>query len=288
MDTLIKISGGFDFTPFLVDGGDGYAPLENQRIETKRTPQSSGYDKRTLAKNKMTTIKLRFRAGISSDDTRDILEALDADTAIFEYWSKRYKVMRQAIFEIACGEIGTLSIPDDFINDEWGVELKTQGTPSNVVPTVITRYAGTVTDKSGTWNGEDNIKTDAATYATCPGAKGENHQLIASNFGFNIPANAKIDSVTKEVCYHVSTQGSSFEFYMAAAYKGSYRGGSIVKRDEPLADDIWSSSECGTWTIADLNSANAQIYVGYKRTSDVACLMSVKWVRMIVSYTEVN
>jgi hypothetical protein len=290
MDTLIKVAGvgGYDFSPLLEEGG--YAISERDHIENKRTPQSSGYDKRTLAINRMTTIELRFRAGISDTDIAGILEALDVSADItLEYWSKRYQRLMQGNFEIAKDLINTLANLDGgLMNDGWKVVFKIRGASAALDPTTVTKYAGTITDKAGSWSDEDNMKAANSLYCTNAGVTNVNQKIAASNFGFEIPETAEILSVTKEVCYKVSTQASAITLYMESAYKGSYRGIGVTTHNEPLTDETVSSSDCGTWTPAQLNSVNAEIWLGYKRTSSTACTMSVNWVRFTVVYKEIG
>jgi hypothetical protein len=289
MNTLLKVAGvgGFDFTPYLVE----YLPVEREQIENKRTPQSSGYDKRTLAPNRMSRIELRFGAGISDTNLAAILAALDIEADIsLEYWSKRYKKLMLGNFEISKEPIGTLTNFDTgaLINDEWRATLKARNKASALSPTTVTKYAGTITDKAGSWSDEDNMKAANGLYCTNDGVTNVNQKIAASNFGFEIPETAVIISVTKEVCYKVSTQASAITLYMESAYKGSYRGVGVATHNEPLTDEIISSSNCGTWTPAQLNSIYAEIWLGYKRTSSVACTMSVNWVRYIVDYKEIS
>ncbi|MFA5424518.1 MAG: hypothetical protein WC374_11750 [Phycisphaerae bacterium] len=290
MTTLLKIAGesGFDFTPFLMDAG--YSIIEREHIENKRTPQSSGYDKRTLAPNRKTEIEARFAADISNSDMSSILAALDvAENISLEYWSKRYNRLMLGSFEIAKNPVGTIAnLSDRIINDEWKITLKIRGEATALEPTTVTKYAGTITDKAGSWSDEDNMKAANSLYCTNVGVTNVNQKIAASNFGFEIPETAEILSVTKEVCYKVSTQASAITLYMESAYKGSYRGIGVMTHNEPLTDEIISSANCGTWTPAQLNSIYAEIWLGYKRTSSTACTISVNWVRFTVVYKEVG
>ena len=290
MSTLLKLADdSFDFSSYIKT--KGYQEVENP-VETKSKTTSSGYENKTFATYHKAIIEVTFKPGLDKDDVAAIMAAFkDAgDKAEYIYWSAEEAALRQAYFFLIESEApSVISTNGDYQYDDWTVTLEQAGIAADVAETVVSAFAGTVTDKSGTWADEANIQADNGLYCTCPGATNVNQQIVLSNFGFTIPAGATINYVEIEMEYKVSTADSSIVVYVLPAYKGVGRGTGWASYNEPLTDitETIRFSASG-WTVDQLNSIYSQIYIGYKRYIATACTISINYAKMIISYTEVG
>lgn len=153
------------------------------------------------------------------------------------------------------------------------------------MPTV-TKYPQTVTNAgSSTWNNQDNIKTDDTNYADTEGSRNANWDIIASNFGFDIPAGSIINSVSCETVYKLSTTASAWTGTFQMQYNGSIKGSAATTTSEPITDTTWTkTTNNGTWTVDELNNALAQVLFRVRRTSNTACTYYVEYISMTVDY----
>ncbi len=288
-DVLFKVAGegGFDFTGFLRENG-GYLPLLDDQVEIKTKMQSSGYEKRTLGQNQGGEIVLTFIADLDPDDLEDILNALNfTDTAEFEYWSWRHGgALRRALFKIKKDGIPAITTKRGISNDEFSVTLTQEGPAANVAATIVSAFPTAFVDKSGTWANETNGYADDEAYVTNPGVLNSNQVLYYSGFGFEIPETAKINYIEIEMKYKVSSTASHIKTAFITAYKNTERGVLWSSENEPLTDVVVTSRQCGKWTVAQLNSSDCQIKIGWKRMASTACTLSIDYVKMTVSYTE--
>lgn len=150
---------------------------------------------------------------------------------------------------------------------------------------VVTKYAGAFST-TGTLIGGANLYADDGLYATTPGSRNANYDIIGKNFGFTIPAGSTINSVTVEAEYKLSTTASAWTGTLQAQYDGTLRGTAATTTSEPLTDTIWTkSTDNGTWTVDELNNNLAQVLFRVRRTSNTACTYSVDYLSMTVDYT---
>ena len=150
---------------------------------------------------------------------------------------------------------------------------------------IVTKYAGAFST-TGTWTNGANIYANDGAYATTAGKRNNNYDIIGSNFGFTIPADSTINSVTIEAEYKLSTAASAWTGTLQAQYNGTLRGTAVTTTSEPLTDTVWTkSTNNGTWTVDELNNNLAQVLFRVRHTSKTACTYSVDYLSMTVDYT---
>ncbi len=136
------------------------------------------------------------------------------------------------------------------------------------------------------WTNAANGYTSNNVYATAAPANNATISSDYSGFGFNIPTNATVQSVTIEAEYKVSTTASVATFGMQAYVGGSAVGTEYVDNAEPTADTIRSSVVSASFTPANLSDANFKVRVRATRTgSATAVTFSLDMVRVTVTYT---
>ena len=136
------------------------------------------------------------------------------------------------------------------------------------------------------WTTPGNISADDGVYATTPGARNTNYDLIGFDFGFTIPTGATINSVTIEAQYKLSTTASASTLSMWIQNNGTQRGTAWSSTAEPTTDTIVNTAETGTWTVEELNSTGLEVLFRVRRTSNTACTYSVDYLAVTVDYTE--
>lgn len=293
--TLLQLSGGLDFTQKIAK--QGYEISEGMPVEKSSTVQSSGYRKRTLATNGLTTIKVKFVGGMDKDTAYNFRNAFNVNNmAEFIYWSPLHGRMRKAKFFVTMDPINVYlqKADSNFLYSDWGVTLEQADVSSDINPTIVSAYPSISKDQSdSTWKNIDNVRyvfqNGGHIYNDFSKAN-INNVLRLGGFGFNIPSGAVINQVSIEMQYYLSTTSSAVSVNLEAAYNGTKRGTTKNSTAEPLpqAPAIISTTACGTWTADDLNNDNAQIKIGYMLTSSKECIINVNYVKMTVSYTEVG
>jgi hypothetical protein len=285
--TYLKISGT-DLTSYIQE----YRYTKNP-VEISSKVASSGFRTRKLGAYKLGVIEVKFRAGLSAAQVSTALSALNVDDkGTFEFWDSVSNLARQAEFYVTVEDVKTTGTYDSF-----SAILEQAGIASDLTETVVSSFAGTVTDKASNYTDEANIQANNGSYCTCTGATNVNQQLVLSNFTWLdaedtptvIPENAVINYIELEIKYKVSTASSSIILYMVPAYKGSYRGTSWGSKNEPLTDlTVTARFPISKWTYTELNSTDTQIWIGYKRYSSTACTLSIDYAKFTLSYTGVG
>jgi hypothetical protein len=285
--TLLKRYGGFDFSPYIA--ASGYEIVEDVPIVKSSKQEATGYEKRVLATYGLTTIRVKFIAGLSNATTAAILGALNVgNRAIFQYWSLQKNEARKALFMVQLDPITVIKDGTNLLNASWGITLTQDGVASDISPTTVFKYGTVVDDTDGTWINKNNILAADGAYATTAGSTSADWNIVVDHFGFAIPEGAIINKVTIEMKYKLSTAASSSVISLFAQYKGTKRGTPWSSTAKPTADTVVSTSATGAWTVAQLNSTNAQICVRVRRKSSVACTFSFDYVKMTVEYVEVG
>ena len=85
--------------------------------------------------------------------------------------------------------------------------------------------------------------------------------------------------------YKLSTTASAATISLWAAYAGTQRGTTWSSTAEPTVDTIASTTDTGTWTVAELNSSSLQVTARVRRTSNTACTYSFDYLAVEVTYT---
>lgn len=286
--SLIKISDGFDFTPYLAI--KGYEIVEDVPVEKSSKLQSTGFNSKVFGTYGKTVIKLKFVAGMTNAAVAACLAALKAITpkGLFEYWSPQKSAMRKAYFFIDLAPVNLLLTAGANAYTPWEVTLEQADVASDIVSVTVPKYGTAVDSSDGTWVNPNNIKAADTSWTTTAGSLNADWDLVVSGFGFAIPAGSVINSVSIEMVYKLSTAASSSTISMFAAYKGTKRGTAWTSTAKPTADTWVYTFGCGTWTVDQLNSADAQIYIRVRRTSSTACTFSFNYALMSVTYTEVG
>lgn len=137
------------------------------------------------------------------------------------------------------------------------------------------------------WTTPENILADEATeaYAVTAGSRNANWDIIVSGFGFNIPSNSTINSITLETVYKLSTTSSAGTISMFAQYDGAARGTGWSSTAEPLTDTPATTTDVGALTIAELNSSLFQVVARVRRTSNTACNYSFAYIKVTVDWS---
>ncbi len=147
-----------------------------------------------------------------------------------------------------------------------------------------------------TWSNPGNITSSDNTYATCPGdsiSATQSHYLVATNFGFSIPAGATIDGIVVEwERYDGNVPGEAVADNSVMIAQGGLIGtGSNLSTGALWAtsdqyDSFGSSTELWglSWTVADINASD----FGASLAPDVNAfaVASVDHCRITVYYTE--
>jgi hypothetical protein len=138
----------------------------------------------------------------------------------------------------------------------------------------------------GTWTSPTNCYDDDTDYMTSAGARNTNWQITFGTFGFTLPTDAVINSVTFYLRYKLSTTSSAHTLTFQSMYNGTTRGTDTVSTAEPTTDTTITKTLNGTWTVAELNNALAQASIILRRTSTTACTYSFQYVSITVDYTD--
>ena len=150
---------------------------------------------------------------------------------------------------------------------------------------IATNYPSAYSVVSGTWNNPTNMYADDTNYMTAGGAFVTDWDIVFSGFGFNLPSNAIINSVTFAFAYMCSTTSAAATLTLISQYDGASRGTNLVSTEEPTSMTEYSTNLNGTWTADELNSTLCQALIRLRRISLISCTYSFDYVKITVDYT---
>lgn len=150
---------------------------------------------------------------------------------------------------------------------------------------ILKIYPTTITTSSGSsWTTPNNAKANDSAYAITPGSRNNNWDIIGTAFDYSsIPAGSTINSITVEVEYKLSRTASAATLTLQAQKSTTLSGTAATSTAEPTTDTVWTNSNTGTWTYADLT--NLRVLFRVRRTSSTACNYSIDYIAANVDYT---
>lgn len=139
------------------------------------------------------------------------------------------------------------------------------------------------------WTNPVRALSDDGSYATLAFPKSSYTYNYYYNFDFQVPTGATINSITIESQYKLSTTSSTATYVMACTQGTTVKGTQYSDTSEPTSDTVRTTTNCGTWTVADLNSnlsSGFNIRIGGTRgSSNTAVTGSVDYVKATIDYT---
>lgn len=284
--TLLKITAGYTFTGIAAKGG--YEIQEEQPVVISESIASSGFARRKLGTNKVTTIVVTF-ACTTATETAANLAALVSSTGqkSFDYFSPLYNAMRRATFNIYVDPVKAISVGEIKVYDAWKVTLEqaTVAAAATPITTTVSAYPSSYT--SATWSNPTHAYADDSSYAWTHGTKDTNDDIVLSGFSLPaIPEGAVIEAVTVEMNYRVSNTSSAATVSMQALHGATAMGTGWASTAEPTSWTKVSTAANGLWTVAQLNDGTFAVRVRVLRTGTSATpYYGLDYVKISVTYT---
>ncbi len=166
----------------------------------------------------------------------------------------------------------------DGVDDEW-LEVSGIPGPTNALSpgTVISEASGDVT-----WSNFNNVKVSDNSYATVSVSNNWSYGLKCTNFGFNIPINATITSVTIEIEMKVNT--GSVSPWVRILPNNTLKNDVVVTTSEAYYSWSGTPAVWGAITPAQVNAATFGVNMWIPNTAGTVTA-SVDHVRITVYYT---
>lgn len=137
----------------------------------------------------------------------------------------------------------------------------------------------------GSWSPTGNIYASDGSYVVTPGSKDNNYDMIVTGFGFSLPSDAIINSVSLEMGYYVSSSYSAATISMFIRDSSDTTRGDVWSSTaEPLSVTYPNYNTNGTWTYSELN-AGCKAVIRVRRTSTTSCNYYFDYIKVIVDYT---
>ena len=138
----------------------------------------------------------------------------------------------------------------------------------------------------GTWSNPGNIYTDNGRLTTISPTRNDTGQILNVTFpSAELPAEAEIASVSAQIEWRASRK-ANLGGGIQAGYDGALRGTEVMD-SAPTAntDRVFTNTDAGVWTAAELNSGLAYAAVRAYRSIGILTTISFDYACLIVEYT---
>ena len=138
----------------------------------------------------------------------------------------------------------------------------------------------------GTWSNPGNIYTDNGRLTTISPPRLDTGQILNVTFpSAELPAEAEIASVSAQIEWRAS-RTANLGGGIQAGYDGALRGTEVMD-SAPTAntDRVFTNTDAGVWTAAELNSGLAYAAVRAYRSIGILTTISFDYACLIVEYT---
>ena len=146
----------------------------------------------------------------------------------------------------------------------------------------------TIADEGYAWTNPGNTLSSNNSYAQLSGSSSTSDSLVATSFGFAIPAGATILGITVEVERKLTSgtpQDKLFQLRLSGVNKGTAKSpetalpASDTYKSQGSASDLWGT----TWTVANINDSTFGVRVKYNTGSSYG--VDVDHIRITVDYS---
>ena len=138
----------------------------------------------------------------------------------------------------------------------------------------------------GTWSNPGNRYTDNGRLTTISPTRNDTGQILNVTFpSAELPAEAEIASVSAQIEWRAS-RTANLGGGIQAGYDGALRGTEVMD-SAPTAntDRVFTNTDAGVWTAAELNSGLAYAAVRAYRSIGILTTISFDYACLIVEYT---
>lgn len=168
----------------------------------------------------------------------------------------------------------------------------TGGSPTSVGPNNAGTGADDNTVGTGVWATPGNISVAGTPYATQNlASNATTHYLVATNYGFAIPAGATINGITMVINRQVASTSNMTDNSVKIVKGGTITGTNLASGSSwPNSfgtatyggpANLWGT----TWTPADINASNFGVAIAGTSTSGSTRQVDVDYIRITVTYT---